>query len=76
MSPSHSKSLALMERAQTLMPGGVNSPVRAFRAVGGTPIFIAEAKGAYLTDVSQSLALELTKIERSRGVKLSSLTSA
>jgi glutamate-1-semialdehyde 2,1-aminomutase len=33
------------------MPGGVNSPVRAFRAVGGTPLFISEAKGAYLTDV-------------------------
>lgn len=37
-------------RAQRVLPGGVNSPVRAFRAVGGTPRFIASAKGAYLTD--------------------------
>lgn len=37
--------------AQTLIPGGVNSPVRAFKSVGGTPIFITEGKGAYLTDV-------------------------
>src|SRR3989338_6478147 len=37
--------------AQKYIPGGVNSPVRAFKAVGGTPRFIASAKGAYLTDV-------------------------
>jgi glutamate-1-semialdehyde 2,1-aminomutase len=41
-------SLALFEQAQTLLPGGVNSPVRAFRAVGGSPVFIARAKGARL----------------------------
>lgn len=40
----------LFERAQRVIPGGVNSPVRAFRAVGGTPRFIARAKGAYLWD--------------------------
>ena len=51
MGLSHPKSKALLERAQQVMPGGVNSPVRAFRAVGGTPLFIAEANGAYLTDV-------------------------
>ncbi len=39
------------EEAQSLIPGGVNSPVRAFKSVGGTPIFITEGKGAYLTDV-------------------------
>jgi glutamate-1-semialdehyde 2,1-aminomutase len=39
------------ERAQRVVPGGVNSPVRAFRAVGGTPRFIARAQGAYLWDV-------------------------
>ena len=33
------------------MPGGVNSPVRAFGAVGGTPVFMASGRGAYLTDV-------------------------
>lgn len=41
---------ALFERAQLSIPGGVNSPVRAFRAVGGTPRFIARAQGAYLWD--------------------------
>lgn len=46
-----SKSQELFERAQSSIPGGVNSPVRAFRSVGGTPIFIKKAKGAYLYDV-------------------------
>ncbi len=40
----------LFERAQACIPGGVNSPVRAFRAVGGTPRFIARAEGAYMWD--------------------------
>ena len=40
----------LFERAQRVIPGGVNSPVRAFRAVGGTPRFIARAQGAYMWD--------------------------
>jgi len=41
----------LFARAERLIPGGVNSPVRAFRAVGGDPLFIASAKGAHVTDV-------------------------
>jgi glutamate-1-semialdehyde 2,1-aminomutase len=41
----------LFERARRVIPGGVNSPVRAFRAVGGTPRFIARAEGAYMFDV-------------------------
>ncbi|HEX6273219.1 MAG TPA: glutamate-1-semialdehyde 2,1-aminomutase [Polyangiaceae bacterium] len=41
-------SSALFEKAQALLPGGVNSPVRAFRAVGGNPVFVARAKGARL----------------------------
>lgn len=45
-----SKSITLFERAQQSIPGGVNSPVRAFKSVGGTPIFIEKAKGAYLYD--------------------------
>jgi glutamate-1-semialdehyde 2,1-aminomutase len=45
------ESARLFARAQELMPGGVNSPVRAFRGVGGIPRFIAEGKGAYLWDV-------------------------
>lgn len=45
-----SKSERLFERAQLTIPGGVNSPVRAFRSVGGNPIFIHRAEGAYLYD--------------------------
>ena len=44
------KSKALFKRAQKSIPGGVNSPVRAFKSVGGTPIFMKSAKGAYLFD--------------------------
>lgn len=44
------KSQQLFERAQHIIPGGVNSPVRAFKAVGGTPPFIAKADGPYLYD--------------------------
>lgn len=46
-----SKSQALFNRAQESIPGGVNSPVRAFKSVGGTPVFLQKAKGAYLYDV-------------------------
>ncbi|HRN74921.1 glutamate-1-semialdehyde 2,1-aminomutase [Ottowia sp.] len=42
----------LMERARRVIPGGVNSPVRAFRAVGGTPRFVQRAKGAYFWDAN------------------------
>jgi glutamate-1-semialdehyde 2,1-aminomutase len=45
-----SKSVELFERAQRSIPGGVNSPVRAFKSVGGTPLFMQKAKGAYLYD--------------------------
>lgn len=44
------KSKALYERAKKVMPGGVNSPVRAFKSVGGTPRFISKAKGPYIWD--------------------------
>jgi glutamate-1-semialdehyde 2,1-aminomutase len=50
MSTDSSASAALFARAQKVIPGGVNSPVRAFRAVGGTPRFIARAEGATLWD--------------------------
>lgn len=46
----YEKSKSLFERAQKSIPGGVNSPVRAFKSVGGTPLFIEKAKGAYLYD--------------------------
>ncbi len=48
---NYQRSSALFAAAQQYIPGGVNSPVRAFKAVGGTPIFVSHAKGAYLYDV-------------------------
>lgn len=47
----YSQSKLLFEKAQQLIPGGVNSPVRAFKSVGGTPVFMKNARGAYLYDV-------------------------
>jgi glutamate-1-semialdehyde 2,1-aminomutase len=52
MTTANSKSL--FERAQQSIPGGVNSPVRAFKSVGGTPIFLKKAKGSYLYDVDDN----------------------
>ncbi|MDB5253816.1 MAG: hemL, partial [Flaviaesturariibacter sp.] len=49
-----SNSQRLFERAQQSIPGGVNSPVRAFKSVGGNPIFLQRAKGAYLYDVDDN----------------------
>ena len=46
----YKRSSALFAQASAVIPGGVNSPVRAFKAVGGTPIFVKKAKGAYLYD--------------------------
>lgn len=54
MSHDISKSKELFERAQHSIPGGVNSPVRAFKSVGGTPLFITKAKGAYLYDADDN----------------------
>lgn len=53
------KSKALFEKAQNYIPGGVNSPVRAFRAVGGNPIFIERADGAHIFDADGNSYLEL-----------------
>ncbi len=47
----YQRSSSLFKEAQEVIPGGVNSPVRAFKAVGGTPIFVDNAQGAYLYDV-------------------------
>jgi glutamate-1-semialdehyde 2,1-aminomutase len=49
---SPDRNLQLFERAKALIPGGVNSPVRAFRAVGGTPRFVQRAQGAYFWDAN------------------------
>ena len=59
---AHSKmttSEELFEKAKKLIPGGVNSPVRAFRAVGGSPLFIKSAKGPYLYDEDGRQYIEL-----------------
>ncbi|MCG8474416.1 MAG: glutamate-1-semialdehyde 2,1-aminomutase [Cytophagales bacterium] len=52
-------SIRLFQEAQKHIPGGVNSPVRAFKAVGGDPIFMKEAKGAFMTDVDGNKYLDL-----------------
>ena len=54
-----SSSKALFEKALAYIPGGVNSPVRAFRAVGGTPVFINRAQGAYLYDEDGNQYIDL-----------------
>lgn len=54
-----STSQALFEKAQGFIPGGVNSPVRAFRAVGGSPVFIKSAKGPYVYDEDDNEYIEL-----------------
>jgi len=54
----HVASDKLMERAERLMPGGVNSPVRAFRAVGGHPLFIARALGARVFDADDNAYID------------------
>ena len=53
-----SRSAELFDRAKAVLPGGVNSPVRAFRAVGGTPFFVARAQGARLTDADGKTYLD------------------
>ena len=58
MSRSHARSLAAFARARRLIPGGVNSPARAFGGVGGSPIFIARGEGAYLIDIDGNRYLD------------------
>lgn len=54
----YQRSSKLFIEAQTVIPGGVNSPVRAFKAVGGTPIFVKSAKGAYLYDEDGNVLID------------------
>ena len=56
---TRARSAELFRRAAELMPGGVNSPVRAFGSVGGTPVFIASGRGPYLTDVDGNTYVDL-----------------
>ena len=53
-----SRSAELFDRAKRVLPGGVNSPVRAFRAVGGTPFFVASAAGCRLTDADGKIYVD------------------
>src|SRR5262249_56990453 len=55
---NRSKSAAAFERASAVIPGGVNSPARAFGAVGGSPIFIARGEGPLLLDIDGSRYLD------------------
>lgn len=54
----YQRSSALFKEAQHYIPGGVNSPVRAFKTVGGVPVFMKSAKGAYLTDVEDNTYID------------------
>jgi glutamate-1-semialdehyde 2,1-aminomutase len=54
----HSESSALFERARRVIPGGVNSPVRSFRSVGGHPYFVARGEGAYVWDADGNRLLD------------------
>src|SRR6185503_18808579 len=54
----HDKSHAWFDRAQALLPGGVNSPVRAFRKVGGEPFFVDRGEGARLYDVDGNVYVD------------------
>jgi glutamate-1-semialdehyde 2,1-aminomutase len=58
MPPSRVRSREAFQRASRLIPGGVNSPARAFGAVGGTPLFIARGEGAYLYDLDGNQYLD------------------
>ena len=54
----YQRSSSLFRSAQAVIPGGVNSPVRAFKAVGGTPVYVQKAKGAYLYDVDGNTLID------------------
>ncbi|MHB1385498.1 MAG: aminotransferase class III-fold pyridoxal phosphate-dependent enzyme, partial [Bellilinea sp.] len=57
-SPVTTRSEELFRQAQELLPGGVDSPVRAFRAVGSQPLFIERGEGAYVYDVDGNRYLD------------------
>src|SRR6478735_1036739 len=59
MSYQRIRSNQAFEAAQQSIPGGVNSPVRAFRSVGGTPVFMQKASGAYLYDIDGNRYIDL-----------------
>ena len=62
---NRSTSQALFARAQSSMPGGVNSPVRAFRGVGGEPVFFSKGEGAWLTPM-RGIQMKILSLDRGR----------
>src|ERR1035438_9402332 len=63
---THAKSEAAFQRAQKVIPGGVNSPVRAFRGVGGTPPFIACGEGSHIFDIDDAVtSMEMVRLVNS-----------
>jgi glutamate-1-semialdehyde 2,1-aminomutase len=61
VTPQPSRSEELFDHAQRVIPGGVNSPVRAFRSVGGTPLFIERGEGAYVMDADGDRFIDLVQ---------------
>ena len=59
---SLSQSRHLFAEAQHVIPGGVNSPVRAFKSVGGTPVFIERAQGAHLRDADGNTYIDYESV--------------
>ena len=62
------KSITLFNQAKTLMPGGVNSPVRAFKNINGNPIFFKKAEGPYLYDADGNRYVDYIGSFRSLGL--------
>ncbi len=65
----------LFARAEARIPGGVNSPIRAFRAVGGTPYFVDRAEGARVWDVEGNEYLDLVQSYGAVIARVSAMTS-
>ncbi len=61
MAEGHQRSERLFERAERVIPGGVNSPVRSFRSVGGHPYFVARGEGAYVWDVDGNMLVDFVQ---------------
>ena len=67
-------SQALFDRAQAIVPGGVNSPVRAFRAVGGTPRFMVSGSGPWMTDADGRASATVGGLSPFRGSSIGRAT--
>ena len=73
MKPNTDQNDALFERARQSIPGGVNSPVRAFKAVGGTPRFVQRAQGAYFWDANNQRFIDYIRSTCVRYIELKPL---